>query len=43
MQERYLRAYTRAQSSDLDEDKTYAMSNEQKLQVLGYAHNFLTI
>tara|TARA_Y100000004_G_scaffold184825_1_gene234271 strand:- start:12042 stop:14051 length:2010 start_codon:yes stop_codon:yes gene_type:complete len=40
MQERYFAAYTRANHQTLMRDKTYAaMSNEQKLQVLGYAHN----
>ena len=37
MQERYFAAYTRANHQTLMRDKTYAaMSNEQKLQVLGY-------
>lgn len=40
MQERYFAAYTRANHQTLMRNKTYAaMSNEQKLQVLGYAHN----
>ena len=36
-------AYTRANHQTLMRDKTYAMSNEQKLQVLGYAHNQLEL
>ncbi|MHA1542060.1 MAG: hypothetical protein ACTSQH_03715, partial [Candidatus Hodarchaeales archaeon] len=40
MQERYFAAYTRANHETLMKNPTYAaMSNEQQLQVLGYAHN----
>jgi len=40
MQERYFAAYTRANHETLMQNPTYvAMSNEQQLQVLGYAHN----
>jgi hypothetical protein len=40
MQERYFAAFTRANHQTLMKNSTYAaMSNEQQLQVLGYAHN----